>query len=158
MNPFWIKIEGVRLAITPRPRGRDWLDDDIRFLQRAGVDVVVSALTPAEVEELGLLEEGHSCQSNGLEFLSFPIEDRSVPPSLNEFDGLLNFVTAYLRNGKAVGVHCRAGMRLALTGVMVGLVSSFVVSRILTSLLFGISGADSLVYVGVSLLMLLVAL
>src|SRR6266566_2577918 len=174
MNPFWIKIEGVRLAITPRPRGRDWLDDDIRFLQRAGVDVVVSALTPAEVEELGLLEEGHSCQSNGLEFLSFPIEDRSVPPSLNEFDGLLNFVTAYLRNGKAVGVHCRAGirmalgarpdnvyrmvigqgMRLALTGVMVGLVSSFVVSRILTSLLFGISGADSLVYVGVSLLML----
>jgi len=50
------------------------------------------------------------------------------------------------------------GMRLALTGFMVGLVSSFVVSRILTSLLFGISGADSLVYVGVSLLMLLVAL
>ena len=81
MNPFWIKTEGVRLAITPRPRGRDWLDDDIRFLQRAGVDVVVSALTPAEVEELGLLEEGHCCQSNGLEFLSFPIEDRSVPPS-----------------------------------------------------------------------------
>ena len=50
------------------------------------------------------------------------------------------------------------GMRLALTGVLAGLVSSFVVSRILTSLLFGISGADSLVYVGVSLLMLLVAL
>jgi len=110
MNPFWIKIEGVRLAITPGPRGRDWLEDDIRFLQRAGVDVVVSALTPAEVEELGLLEEGHCCQSNGLEFLSFPIEDRSVPPSLDEFDGLLNSVTAYLRNGKAVGVHCRAGI------------------------------------------------
>ena len=74
------------------------------------MDVVVSALTPAEVEELGLLEEGHCCQSNGLEFLSFPIEDRSVPPSLDEFDGLLNSVTAYLRNGKAVGVHCRAGI------------------------------------------------
>jgi hypothetical protein len=77
MNPFWIKIVGVRLAITPRPRGRDWLEDDIRFLQRAGVDVLVSALTPAEAEELGLLEEGHYCQSNGLEFLYFPIEDRS---------------------------------------------------------------------------------
>ena len=111
MNPFWIKIEGVRLAITPRPRGKDWLEDDIRFLQRAGVDVVVSALASAEAEELGLLEEeGHCCQSNGLEFLSFPIEDRSVPPSFNEFDDLLNSVTAYLRNGKAVGVHCRAGI------------------------------------------------
>ncbi len=50
------------------------------------------------------------------------------------------------------------GMRLALTGVMVGLASAFVVSRVLASLLFGISGADSLVYVGVSLLMVLVAL
>ena len=110
MNPFWIKIEGVRLAITPRPRGKDWLEDDIRFVQRAGVDVLVSALTPAEAEELGLLEESQFCQSNGLEFLSFPIEDRSVPSSFNEIDGLLNSVTDYLRNGKAVGVHCRAGI------------------------------------------------
>ena len=98
------------MAITPRPRGKDWLEDDIRFLQRAGVDVLVSALTPAEAEELGLLEESQSCQSNGLEFLSFPIEDRSVPSSFNEIDGLLNSVTDYLRNGKAVGVHCRAGI------------------------------------------------
>ena len=98
------------MAITPRPRGKDWLEDDIRFLQRAGVDVLVSALTPAEAEELGLLEESQFCQSNGLEFLSFPIEDRSVPSSFNEIDGLLNSVTDYLRNGKAVGVHCRAGI------------------------------------------------
>jgi hypothetical protein len=59
MNPYWIKTEGFRLAIIPRPRGRDWLLEDIRFLQRAGVDVVVSALTVAENEELGLVEESH---------------------------------------------------------------------------------------------------
>ena len=88
----------------------DWLEDDIRFLRQAGVDVIVSALTAAETEELGLIDEGHCCQSNGLEFLSFPIEDRSVPHSLGQFDGLLNSVTNYLRNGKAVGVHCRAGI------------------------------------------------
>ena len=81
-----------------------------RLLRRAGLDVMVSALTPVEAEELGLLEEGHCCQSNGMEFLSFPIEDRSVPPSLSQFDGLLNSVTDYLRNGKAVGVHCRTGI------------------------------------------------
>jgi len=50
------------------------------------------------------------------------------------------------------------GMRLALTGIMVGLASALFVSRALTSLLFGISGADSLVYAGVSLLMVSVAL
>ena len=110
MNPFWIKKEGIRLSITPRPRGEDWLEDDIRCLQRAGVDVLVSALTPAEAEELGLLEEDRFCQRNGLEFVSFPIEDRSVPPSFNEFDVLLNSVIAYLRDGKAVAVHCRAAI------------------------------------------------
>ena len=52
----------------------------------------------------------------------------------------------------------RQGMRLALTGVVVGLAGAFVVSRVLASLLFGIGGADSLIYAGVSLLLVLVAL
>jgi len=110
MNPYWIRTERVRLAITPRPRGEDWLADDIRFLQRAGLDVLVSALTLAEAEELRLLEESQCCQNNGLEFLSFPIEDRSVPASFSEFDGLLKSITEFLRNCKAAGVHCRAGI------------------------------------------------
>jgi len=110
MNPFWIKKEAVRLAITPRPRGYDWLADDIRLLRRAGVDVLVSALTRTEAQDMGLREESQCCQNNGLEFLSFPIEDRSVPASFSEFDGLVNSVTEHLRNGRAVGVHCRAGI------------------------------------------------
>lgn len=110
MKPYWIKTEGVRLAIIPRPRGQDWLADDIAFLRRAGVDLVVSALTAVETEELGLLEESRYCRSNGLEFLSFPIEDRSVPVSLSEFHDLVDSVTEYLRKGKSVAVHCRAGI------------------------------------------------
>jgi len=110
MNPFWIRREGLRLAITPRPRGYDWLVDDIRLLKRAGVDVVVSALTRYETEDMGLLEESQCCQNYGLEFFSFPIKDRSVPASFSEFDALLNSLTDRLRNGKAVGVHCRAGI------------------------------------------------
>lgn len=52
----------------------------------------------------------------------------------------------------------RRGMRLALTGVAVGLAGAFVVSRVLASLLFGISSADSLIYAEVSLPLVLVAL
>ncbi len=94
----------------PRPRGQDWLPDDISFLQRAGVDVVVSALTLTENEELGLVEESRCCQNSGMEFLSFPIEDRSVPSSSSEFNELVDSVTDFLRKGKAVAVHCRAGI------------------------------------------------
>jgi protein-tyrosine phosphatase len=110
MNPYWIKNEGFRLDIIPRPRGEDWLADDVSALRSAGVDVVVSALTPAETEEWGLLEERRCCEDGGMTFVSFPIEDRSVPTSLSEFDGLIDSVTEYLREGKAVVVHCWGGV------------------------------------------------
>jgi protein-tyrosine phosphatase len=110
MNPYWIQTEGVRLAIIPRPRGRDWLLDDLRFLRRAGVDIVVSALTAAEIEELELVEETQCRRDSGLEFISIPIEDRNVPSSFDEFKKLIHSLNDYLGDGKAVGVHCRAGI------------------------------------------------
>jgi protein-tyrosine phosphatase len=96
--------------MIPRPRGGDWLADDIGFLRPAGFDVVVSALTPREDEELGLVEESRCCQNSCLEFLSFPIEDRSVPVSYSAFDELIDSITKYLNAGKTVAVHCRAGI------------------------------------------------
>ena len=35
MNLHWIKTEKFRIAIMPRPRGGDWLPDDIEFVQGA---------------------------------------------------------------------------------------------------------------------------
>jgi protein-tyrosine phosphatase len=110
MKPYWIKTDAFRLAIIPCPCGQDWLLDDISFLQRVGVNLVVSALTASKNEELGLVYESQCCQIGGVDFLAFPIEDRSVPNSFNEFKELILRVAEYLRNGKAVAVHCRAGI------------------------------------------------
>ena len=42
---YWIpEIAPWRVAILPRPRGGDWLEDEIRELKRAGVGVLVSLL------------------------------------------------------------------------------------------------------------------
>jgi protein-tyrosine phosphatase len=110
VNPYWINAQGIRLAIVARPRGQDWLPDDIELLRRAGIDVIVSALSPPETEELGLLEEAECCRTNGIQFISFPIEDRSVPSSSTSFSELLDSLKTSLAEGKAVGVHCRAGI------------------------------------------------
>jgi protein-tyrosine phosphatase len=110
MSHYWIKQEGVRLGIMPRPRGNEWLPDDLRILRQAGVDVIVSALTASEAEELGLSAEAQECAQNGLIFVSFPIEDRSLPTDQTRFDSLVERLLQFSRKGKATIVHCRAGI------------------------------------------------
>jgi protein-tyrosine phosphatase len=110
MSLYWIDLEGVRLGIMPRPRGNDWLADDLRILRQAGVDVIVSALTASEEEELGLNAEAQECAQNGLIFVSFPIEDRSLPADQTRFDSLVAQLLQYSRDERAVAVHCRAGI------------------------------------------------
>jgi predicted permease len=56
------------------------------------------------------------------------------------------------------GLILTQGARLALVGVGVGLAASFLLTRALSSQLFGISAADPLTYAGVSLLLCAVAL
>ena len=48
-QPYWIdtRADG-RIAILPRPRGGDWLDDEVRDWSRAGLNIVVSLLTSDE--------------------------------------------------------------------------------------------------------------
>jgi protein-tyrosine phosphatase len=110
MNHYWIKAENDRIAIMPRPRGGDWLADDIGFLQRSGVGVIASALTPDEIEELALGEEQSCCDARGLTFYSFPINDRSVPASLSKFNEFLCGLNRELQKGVAIAIHCRAGV------------------------------------------------
>ncbi len=57
-NIYWIKTPGKgKVGIMPRPRGDDWLEDEIISFKKAGVSVVVSLLTLPEIKELFLSEE-----------------------------------------------------------------------------------------------------
>jgi len=52
----------------------------------------------------------------------------------------------------------RQGLWLAAGGVVVGLAFAFALARQVTNLLFGVSGADPLTFIGVAVLLLVVAL
>jgi protein-tyrosine phosphatase len=108
---YWIPAAfSGRLGIVPRPRGGDWLEEEISAWRAAGVDVVVSALTAAEVEEFSLSQEERECGNNGIEYFSFPIEDREVPTTLLDTVKLVSSLEARLNAGKSVVIHCRQGI------------------------------------------------
>lgn len=116
---YWIVGPWLgRLAISPRPRGGDWLEEEILAWHRSGIDMVVSLLTREEGEELNLLDEEALCRAVGIEFVSFPIVDRGVPPSHEAFSEQLIKLAEQLANGKTVAVHCRQGIgRAALVAI-----------------------------------------
>ena len=113
MKPDVYWIDGPwpgKLAILARPRGSDWLVDEVAGWKDAGLDVVVSLLTPGENSELGLIDEREIVQRKGLTFLSFPITDYSVPTSKQGLRQFVSKLEESLVAGKCVGIHCRQGI------------------------------------------------
>jgi len=52
----------------------------------------------------------------------------------------------------------RQGMMLALSGVTLGLIASFALTRLMSSLLFGVNSTDPVTFGAIALLLALVAL
>jgi protein-tyrosine phosphatase len=95
---------------VPRPRGRDWLADEGQAWQQAGLEQVVSFLTPEEVADLDLSQEAAWCQAHAITFLSFPIPDRGVLPSRHAPLTLVHHLEQALAAGQRIAVHCRQGI------------------------------------------------
>ena len=98
------------LAISARPRGGDWLEDEVKGWQAAGFEIIVSLLTPDEVAEMELGMEERYSREHQLEFVSFPIVDRRVPESRAAALKLIERLEAALARGRNINVHCRQGI------------------------------------------------
>jgi len=106
-------LEGLwpgKLALAARPRGGEWLEDEVSGWKRAGVNAVLSLLTPEEEADLQLTEEGKEIRRQELDFSSFPIQDRQVPHSEEKLGEVLNKLNHQLSAGRNVLVHCRQGV------------------------------------------------
>lgn len=104
------KLPAGQVSIMARPRGGDWLFDEVKSLREVGVDVLVSLLIPEEVMELDLEEEAECCSSQGITFLAFPIRDRNVPPFSDNTFNFLEQLNNHLSEGKHLALHCRQGL------------------------------------------------
>jgi protein-tyrosine phosphatase len=114
---------GGKVSITPRPRGGDWLDDEMLALHAAGVDVLISALTDGENRELGLTGEARAAERAGLVFQALPIEDLCTPADSGMFLAALGDLAAQVNAGRQIAVHCRASIGRS------GMISALLLSR-----------------------------
>jgi len=108
---YWIPGPWAgRLAIAARPRGGDWVEDEVNGWRLAGIDTVVSLVEREEAVQLELLNEGRAAEKSGIRFISFPIPDRGLPASTRDAVLLMAAIAGALEEGKNVAVHCRQGI------------------------------------------------
>ena len=92
-----------------RPRGGNYLADDMPLFKAAGVDVLVSALGEKEVRDNWLGTCGDHCSTAGIEFVHFPIPNLFTP----EYETALprmRELASHVAEGRGVAVHCFAGV------------------------------------------------
>ena len=99
-----------KLLLSSRPRGGDWLEDEVLGWRRSGIDTVVSLLTGQEEHELDLVDEASEARKQGMAFVSYPIPDRGIPSDRSTLSNLLERIHVDLQQGKSVLVHCRQGI------------------------------------------------
>jgi len=107
---YWVNgfTEG-HLAIMAAPRSEDRLEETVLAWKDEGVDIVVSLVEQQEIP--GLIEgERALCEELGLEFLWFPIRDKTVPPSIDAIAAFALQLANEVAAGRSVAIHCRAGI------------------------------------------------
>jgi protein-tyrosine phosphatase len=108
---FWIKGNPpAPLAIVLRPRGDDWLEDELLRMKGGGIQTLVSLLERREAFLLGLDEERPIADHLGLKFLSYQIPDKTIPSDVDGFQKFVAGLADRLRAGERIGVHCQGSI------------------------------------------------
>jgi len=104
---FWIPGNPrPPLAVLLCPRGGKELYDELREIQRGGIQTLVSLLEEEQVDMLGLVDEGRLASVMGIRFIHHPLPDHSLPPDEDDFREFVGGLANRLRDGERIGVHC----------------------------------------------------
>lgn len=95
------------IGIIARPRGNEWLEEEIIAFKKQQVTLIVSLLESHEITELGLRQEKHLCEKYNIQFINFPIPDRSIPPKGRQTE---EFIHQLSENKTKLVIHCRMGI------------------------------------------------
>ena len=134
---YWVKLDEAPggVAITQRPRAVPYLDEDVAYWKREGLDIVASLLEREEAASIGLATQGDVMRTAGLEFVSLPVTDHGLPDTLASYDTVVRQLADRVRDGRRIACHCFAGLGRSPTlaaGVLIrlGLDADEVIARL----------------------------
>lgn len=113
MRPDIYQVEPLgigSLSVMAKPISGEWIDDEFAAIAESGIDRIVSLLERSESYEVGLENEKDYTEKYGMEFISFPIKDRGMPQSMNEFSSFTKNLYHDAVAGINTVIHCRAGI------------------------------------------------
>jgi protein-tyrosine phosphatase len=98
------------VAIMARPSLEADAVASIINIARLGIQQVVSLLEPNEARNLGLNAEREQVKAHGMGFISFPIPDMGLPPSVEDYALLSKKLFNQVNAGVNTLIHCHAGI------------------------------------------------
>ncbi|WP_203779998.1 hypothetical protein [Paractinoplanes rishiriensis] len=100
-----------QLATIAHPRQDAWPAERLGELADTGVSVLVSALTTAEQERLGLSDTAEAAAEVGMDFIAFPAAEDAVPrEEATKVILLAGRLAANVRAGRFVVTQCFGGV------------------------------------------------
>jgi len=111
----------IGMAMCPGRRNhRNWDRDlilDIEVLKKHGVELVITLMKYEELDRMKLSHLTEEIRKSHIESIHFPITDKWLPDSIDEFCKIVNQVVGFIKEGKRLLVHCNGGK--GRTGLLV---------------------------------------
>ncbi len=109
---YWVHKfkSSAQLGIMSRPRGNEWLEEEILSVKKQGAKVIISLLEKDEIRELGLERQSEICAKYEIVYLHFSIPDRSIPDQDKNLHNFLKQIKERINQGDSTIVHCRMGI------------------------------------------------
>jgi len=112
----------IGMCMCPgRNNHKKWSRDfatDLQVLISHNVEFVVNLMTSAEIQKMGLSDVSERLGAVNIDFLHYPISDKWIPGSNDDFLNLTQILVDKIKLGKKIVVHCNGGKgRTGLTVV-----------------------------------------
>ena len=113
MSPDIYRVELIgsgSLSVMAKPISGEWIEEEFSSIAKWGINRIVSLLEQHESIELGLDTEKELSEKNGMEYVSYPIPDRGLPSSPNDYLSFTKRLYHEAAGGLDTVIHCRAGI------------------------------------------------